>query len=307
MKIKPRAVPPGSTLGIVSPSSPIAPDKMEKGRALMHAYGYKTKLMPHALDSEFYLAGSDRHRADDLMAAFHDPEVDAVYCSRGGYGCARLFPYLDLDFMAQSRKMFLGFSDITTLHMALQRRGAVTIQAPMVLTLAFDRAPWVHESFFNVLSGDARIPKSATKMETVVPGVAEGDTVGGCLCLICDSIGTKEEIQTEGKILLIEDVDENPHRVDAMMTHLFNAGKLQSAAAVVVGEMTRTDERADESIGSKPWKDIVGDILVRSGVPSSVMFPFGHMSTMLSLPMGLRARVDTEAATFEYTEPLCDD
>lgn len=306
MLIKPRALKVGDTLGIVSPASPIKPDLLAKGLDVLHGRGFKTKVFPHALDRDAMLAGRDVDRADDIMAAFRDPDVDAVFCSRGGYGCARLFPFLDIAEIAKSRKMLIGFSDITTLHLALQSYGAVSIHAPMALTLAYDREPWVVDSFFRILQGDGTVPDGASVGEEVVPGVAEGVLVGGCLCLLCDSIGTPHALETKGRLLIIEDVDENPHRVDAMFTHLLNAGLLQDAAGVVVGEMTRTDERRDETIGDRPWREIVSERLQKAGVPSMINYPFGHMSTMLTIPLGVRARMDTGLGTLELLESPCD-
>lgn len=304
--IRSRALRPGATLAVVSPASPIDEEKMLQGLAYLHDKGYRTKVFPHALDVDDYLAGSDEDRAADLTAAFDDPEVDGVYCSRGGYGCARLLRLLDLDRLAQSKKLLIGFSDITSLHIAWQRRGATTLHAPMALTLSTERVPWVYESFFRMLQGDVTLPAGVPTAEEIVPGTAEGLTVGGCLCLICDSLGTPEEIDTRGKIFMIEDVDENPHRVDAMMTHLLNAGKLQDAAGVVIGEMTRTDERSDQTIGQRAWREIVTERLVRAGVPSVINYPFGHMRTMLSVPLGVRARLNTHHGTVEYLDSPCD-
>lgn len=263
-------------------------------------------MAPHAFDSDFYLAGSDEDRAGDLMRAFGDPEVKAVICSRGGYGCARLFPYLDLDAMARSGKMFLGFSDITTLHLALNRRGLVTIHAPMMITLSVDRPGWVHSSFLNVLKGENPIPDDAPGGETVVGGMAEGVVTGGCLCLLTDSLSTPDPLELKDRIVLIEDVDENPHRVDAMLTHLLNTGQAGLAAGYVIGEMTRTDEKADPTIGSKPWREIVADRLAPLGRPMIVSYPFGHAPAMLSLPLGIRARLDADRGTLTYLEAACD-
>jgi muramoyltetrapeptide carboxypeptidase len=109
----------------------------------------------------------------------------------------------------------------------------------------------------------------------------------------------------KGKILLIEDVDENPHRVDAMLTHLRTSGLIQQAAGILVGEMTRTDERQDEGIGSRPWRDIVADRLGNLGIPLAIDFPFGHAKNMLTLPLGITARLDATAGTLTYLEPLC--
>ena len=260
----------------------------------------------HCFDQDAHLAGSDKDRASDLMEAFLDPGVHAVLCSRGGYGCARLFPYLDLDAIVSSRKMLLGFSDITTLHIALNNRGLATVHAPMALTLVPPRECWVYDSFRAVLRGEDPIRPEAPKGQTLVSGQAEGKVAGGCLILMCDSLGTPNPIDADGRILLIEDVDEDPHRVDAMFTHMLNAGVIQKAAGIVVGEMTRTDDQRDEGIGGKPWREIVKERIGPLGIPTILDFPFGHNKNMLSLPLGIRAKLNADDGTLSYLEKLCD-
>ncbi len=303
--MKPRALRVGDTVAFVSPASPVASEKLRFATELLESEGYRVKLMPHALEDHHYLAGSDEHRARDLEDAFNDPSIHAVYCTRGGYGCARLFPYLDLDRMAASGKLFLGFSDVTTLHIALNRRGLPTLHAPMGITLSTPREPWVLESFVGALKGNIAIPAAAPKAETVVGGRAEGRVVGGCMCLLCDTIGTPDTLTTKGAILLIEDVDEAPHRIDAMLTHLLNSGLAQQAEGFLIGEMTRTDEKVDPGIGGTSWREIVRDRLAPLGKPLVTDFPLGHAKQMLTLPLGIRARLDADAGTLEYLETLC--
>ncbi len=305
VRYKAKVLPPGSTFAVVTPASPIKSEVMEKGLDILRSKGYNFKFMPHVLDGATHLAGSDQNRAADLMQAFQDPEVDAVFCSRGGYGCARLFPYIDLDLMAQSGKVLMGFSDITTLHLALNRRGTVTYHTPMAMTLAYDRQPWVYESFFNLLMGITTSPADATTADCVISGKVTGEVIGGCMCLLCDSIGTPEELDVKGKILVIEDVDEMPHRIDAMMTHLLNCGKLQECSGILLGEMTRTDDHVDKAIGGATWREIVTERLLSVGVPCAINFPFGHMSTMLSLPFGIQAELDADKGTLTYLESPC--
>lgn len=304
-RMKPKALKPGDTLGIVSPASPLTPEKLERGTEKLRARGYKIKLMPNALAADGYLAGTDEQRASDMMAAFHDPEVDGVYCSRGGYGCARIMPMLDLDFIANSGKPFLGYSDVTTLHLALTRRGTPSIYCPMPITLTVEREPWVYESLFAAMEGGNAMPASAPPAECIVPGVAEGMTTGGCMCLLTDSLATSDALDCAGRIVVIEDVDENPHRIDAMLTHLLNEGSIKRAAGIVIGEMTRTDEMMDETIGTWPWRRIVRDRLEPLGIPMVFGFPFGHMSQMLSVPMGIRARLDATEGRLTYLESPC--
>lgn len=272
---------------------------------MLEREGYRVKPMPNAYAAQGFLAGTGEQRASDLQAAFDDPEITAVMCTRGGYGCARLLPYLDLDRIAASRKLFIGFSDITTLHLALNRRGLPTLHAPMALTFTVDREYWVHESFINALRGEETVPMDAPLGKTIVRGTAEGVVTGGCLCLLTDSIGTKDALDCEGKIVLIEDVDENPHRIDAMLTHLLTAGIIQKAAGIVIGEMTRTDEKSDATIGAMPWREIVRDRLEGLGIPMIIDFPFGHCAQMLTLPLGIRAALNADQGSLHYLESVC--
>jgi muramoyltetrapeptide carboxypeptidase len=296
----PRYLQPGDTVAIVSPASPIEPAKLEKAVHWLEQQSYQVRIMPHVFDRDHYLAGTDQDRASDLQTAFLDPEINLVYCSRGGYGCARLLPHLNLDQIVATGKLFAGFSDVTTLHLALNRRGLATLHAPMALSLSVERQPWVFESLASNLRGDPTVPASAPRGHCIVPGTATAPVTGGCLCLLTDSLGTIDGFDPEGKIVLIEDVDEPPHRVDAMLTHLLNLGQIQKAAGIVVGEMTRSDEKPDDTIGPKPWVEIVKERLQPLGIPMIFHYPFGHIQNMLTLPMGLVATLDAEAGTLTY-------
>jgi muramoyltetrapeptide carboxypeptidase len=302
---KPRPLKAGSRIRIVSPASPIKEEKLGPMTALLEGEGYIVERSRNILADNVHLAGTDEQRAEDLMEAFRDPNVDAILCSRGGYGSARLLPHLDFNLMAAAGKLMVGFSDITTLHLALNRRGLPTVYAPMAVTFTVDRPPYVIESFKRGLRGEIGVPEGAPPGETLVGGSVEGGVTGGCLCLITDSLATPESIDCEGKIVLIEDVDEHPHRIDAMLTHLINARQIQRAAGIVVGEMTGTDDKPDESIGGKPWRAIVEERLKPLGVPAIINYPFGHAKNMLSLPMGVKALLDADKGTLTYLESPC--
>lgn len=301
---KPPAIRSGDTVSIVSPSSAVERSKLANGIALLEKRGYKVKFGPHAFDKDGFLAGSDEARAEDLTAAWFDSETSAVVCSRGGYGVNRLLPLLDLDAMANHPKLFVGFSDLTSLHLALNRRGLATLHAPMLLSFAVERPPWVSEMWFAAAegSGPISLPEAAPRGKTLRRGSARGEVTGGCLCLLCDSLATPDALNCEGKIVLIEDVDEAPHRIDAMLTHLLNSETLQRAAGIVVGEMTGTDEKCDEGIGGKPWREIVSERFAPLAVPTIVEFPFGHAHQLASLPLGITAVLDADAGSLTYTE-----
>ncbi len=302
---KPAALKPGDTIGLISPAFYVTPEQIETGIGLLEKWGFKVKLYPHTYAKLGDYQYPDTSRAADVMAAFQDPETQAVMCARGGYGCSRLMPYLDFDAMATTQKMLIGFSDITVLHASLLKRGVPCLYAPMPYTFGRDREEWVYESFRNAVSGGNPIPSGAPGGETITPGKAGGVVVGGCLVLMCDLIGTPEEIDMTGKIVVIEDVDESPHRVDGLLTHLLNSGSLAKAAGIVVGEMTGTEAKMDPDVGSRPWKDIVHERLSHVKIPSIVDFPFGHCRQMLSLPLGIRAEMDASNGTLTYIESLC--
>jgi muramoyltetrapeptide carboxypeptidase len=293
---------PGDTVAIVSPASPLEPKSIQALTEILESEGYRVQVAQNAFARNAYLAGTDEQRANDLLWAFGCSDVNGILCSRGGYGCARLLKHLDLDMMAASRKLFAGFSDVTTLHLALNRRGLETLHAPMGITLSTKREAWVYESFRDALKGQNPIPPTSPRATTVVPGIATGMTTGGCLCLITDSIGTPDAFDATGKIVLIEDVDEAPHRVDAMLTHLLNTGNIQRASGIVIGEMTRTDDKVDDGIGGRPWRDIVQERLAPLGIPMVIDFPFGHAKQMLTLPLGVNAHLNAEAGTLRFPE-----
>lgn len=300
--VKPRALKPGSHVRIVTPASPLTPEKIADGVKWLEAEGYRVSLGEHVFDKSYYLAGPDETRAADFMDAVRDPDVDCIMCSRGGYGCARMVPFLGLDEIVASGKQVCGFSDVTTLHLALNKRGLVTLHTPMMITLSVERVDWVYKSMSNILKGDNPFPAEHTRADTLVGGTAEGVITGGCMCLMTDSFYTDYELDCRGKIVVIEDVDEHAHRVDAMLTNLINNGQLGQAAGIVVGEMTGTDEMSDEKIGVWPWREIIADRIKPLGIPSVLNYPFGHMKTMLSLPMGVAARLDADAGRLELLE-----
>jgi muramoyltetrapeptide carboxypeptidase len=294
----PNPIGPPATLGLVSPASCCDEPTLTKAREALHGLGFRTKLFPHTLDDYHGYAGTDEDRASDLTTAFLDPEVDGVLCVRGGYGCARILPYLNLPTLARTRKPFLGYSDITALHLALHQNGLVTFHSPVLTTFADGIPDWSIDSFRNSLSGNFNAPTVATKGRTVCGGVASGTVEGGCLTLLTDSLGTPNEFNGNGKIVLIEDVNERPHRIDAMLTHLIEAGALEGVKGFVVGEMTGTNEHVGS--GGLSWEAIVEERLSRFNVPMIFGYPFGHVKAMLTIPMGCFATLNANEGTLTF-------
>ncbi len=306
--VPPPALPPGGTLGIVSPCGPVREDALERGRDALHALGFRTVVAPHARDQYGHLAGADADRAEDLATMFADPAVDAVICARGGSGSIRLLPLLDWERIRAHPKPFLGYSDATTIHLALHARcGFSTFFAPMV---ASDFAPGFGGAAVEVLvrmltaaepSGSLRDPRCAGA-RVLRPGIAEGPLAGGTLSLVVALLGTPYEIDTEGCLLFFEDVHESPAHWERFLMQLLLAGKLQRAAGIVIGT-TRWEPDEQERSRYLTFDQVFDDLLPPLGIPVVCGWPSGHLPNLMPLPLGVSARLDTDRAELTVLGP----
>ena len=310
-RIKPRALRPGDTIGVVSPSSYKAFEALRPGIEKIQRRGYKLVFGEHAFDRRGYLAGEDRDRAADLNAMFAREDVKAVLCTRGGYGASRILDYLDWDTIRAHPKPLIGYSDITTLHIAFLRyTDMVVYHAPMIITLSRDVSEHAVQNLFDILEKPEPLGTYDTRegnVQTLVPGIAEGELTGGCLCLVTATCGTPEQIDAKGKILVIEDVDEAPYAVDRMLTQLKRCGVLDEAAGFVIGEITDWQKHVSDPAESLTIEQVWQDIIVPLGKPAIIGFPFGHVVNPLTLPLGVQARLDATAGTLTLLEPAVSE
>jgi muramoyltetrapeptide carboxypeptidase len=310
-RIKPRALRPGDTIGVVSPSSYKAFEALQPGIEKIQRRGYKLVFGEHAFDRRGYLAGEDRDRAADLNAMFAREDVKAVLCTRGGYGASRILDYLDWDTIRAHPKPLIGYSDITTLHIAFLRyTDMVVYHAPMIITLSRDVSEHAVQNLFDILEKPEPLGTYDTRegnVQTLVPGIAEGELTGGCLCLVTATCGTPEQIDAKGKILVIEDVDEAPYAVDRMLTQLKRCGVLDEAAGFVIGEITDWQKHVSDPAESLTIEQVWQDIIVPLGKPAIIGFPFGHVVNPLTLPLGVQARLDATAGTLTLLEPAVSE
>ena len=294
------------TLGVVSPSSAIEAEDLEKGLEPFYQRGYKIVLGDYALARRGYLAGTDEQRAHDLMAMFARDDVDAVLCSRGGYGAARLIRYLDPAVFRNHPKLLIGYSDITVLHLWLLRQvGLVGLYAPMPITMTRPIPDHAMEVFWRALEVPeplGELPPWNAPYRTIVPGKAQGRLTGGCLCLMADSIGTPYEIDTRDAIVIIEDVDEPPYRLDAMLNHLALAGKWAACRGIAFSEDTRWEQHVKEGEQTLTPDELLDDYFGRLPQPSMAGFPFGHIKDPLTLPYGVLAELDSVRGTLTILE-----
>ena len=307
--LKPRPLPPGSTIGLVAPSGGMPREAVEAGVARIQALGYRTVLGDFAYERHGYLAGTDAQRAADFNAVWANPEVDGVLCLRGGYGAMRILNMIDWDLIRARPKWFCGFSDITALHLAMEREaGLVTFHGPMAA--AFGNEEYDTPGFLKALQQAAplgTIPwpdpaaEGAPVPVVVRSGVADGRLVGGNLSLLASMAGTPWAPDYTGRIVFIEDIDEFPYRMDRMLVQLLLASNLGKAAGILFGD-SPTCLSGEEGKPSLSLMDVMQELLVPLGIPVLYGFPCGHTQYRATLPLGVTVRLDAGAAALTVLE-----
>ena len=290
-RVRPPALQPGDTVGIIAPASGFRRDEFEAGCAELRRLGYQPFYLPSIFERDGYFAGSTQRRIDELHEMFRRPEVKAVLCARGGYGCNYLLPLLDLELMRANPKIFAGCSDVTTLLTYLcDAAGLITFHAPMVAGDFARRSGFDESSWLAAVSGrEVEMSFRPEQVQSLTKGLGEGMLYGGCLSLLCASLGTPYEIRTKGTILFLEDRAERPYRVDRMLMQLKLAGKFDGVRGIVFGEMTDcTEPDAPASMLHDVIMRILGDL----GIPIAFGLKSGHVSSgALTLPFGVRAKL----------------
>jgi|SRR5208283_1512683 len=301
-RLRPPALQPGDTVGIIAPAGPIEPDALEAGCATLLRMGYQPFYLPSILDRELYFAGSVKRRLDELHEMFRRQDVRGIICARGGYGCNYLLPHLDLNLIRENPKIFVGCSDVTTLLAYLcDAAGLVTFHGPMAAG-DFGRPDGVDEdAWFAAVSSGKKYERAfaADEVQPLAQGTAEGILYGGCLSLLCASLGTPFEARTEGTVLFLEDLNEPPFRIDRMLMHLKLAGKLEGVQGIIFGEMRKCDQRGAEDY---TLQQVVMRVLGDLRVPIAFGLKSGHVSSRnFMLPFGVHAKLHVaDVVTVEY-------
>lgn len=298
----------GDTIGFIAPSGAVRTEgAIERAVTEAERAGFRVKLGESCGQKYGYLSGTDEVRARDVNRMFLDDEVDAIMCVRGGYGTTRILNLLDYEAIAAHPKIFMGFSDITAMHIAmLQRANLVTFHGPM------GTADWTQPmhpfSFASMMrSAGTHAPAGALvnapdypARETVNPGQAEGQLVGGNLTLIVSLLGTAYELDTKGRILFIEEVGEKTYCIDRMLTQLRLAGKFDDCAGVVFGDFA--DCPVEYAQFGLTIGEIIRDVVSPCGKPIFTGLQSGHCTPKLTLPLGVRCRMDARACALTVLE-----
>ncbi|MDR0928897.1 MAG: LD-carboxypeptidase [Oscillospiraceae bacterium] len=300
--IIPRALCPGDAIGIIAPASPMKDaGDLPRAVAALEALGYPVKLGASATAHWGDYAGTDEIRAHDVNAMFADESVRAILCLRGGYGSGRLLPLLDYDLIRANPKPFCGYSDITALHSAIRARtGLVTFHGPVCADFAKEPpVPYTAECFLRAITCPEPLGRlcnpDGKPLEALVVGTAEGELAGGNLTIITAGLGTPYACDFDGAILFLEDVDESPHSIDRMLTQLTHAGAFAKAAGIVLGAFTRCGEAG-------AVEAVLQDRLGALKIPVAAGLSCGHIPQKVTLPLGVRCRLDTEAGVLEVLE-----
>ncbi len=306
--LKPPRLRKGDVIGLIAPASPPpSATRVEVGVHYLEGLGYRVKPGRHVAARHGYLAGTDAQRLEDLNAMLSDPQVRAIFALRGGYGTPRLLPFVDYRAVRRQPKIVVGFSDLTALQLALFRRtGLVSFSGPMVAS-DFGRAPdpFAEEHFWRLLTSNrpaGLLPNPPDEpLKSRRPGRVEGRLLGGNLSLLVSCLGTPFSPDYRGALLVLEDVGEQYHRLDRMFTQLRNAGILSRIAGLVLGRFTR----CAPSNAREPYltpSAMLDEALTWFGAPVIERLAYGHVARKLTLPLGLRARLDTAQGKLEVLE-----
>ena len=310
---KPPRLRPGDTIGLIKPGGFLADEfELQLVMEAVTAMGLVPKPAPHLRTRFGYLAGKDGDRAADLNAMYADDSVRAVFAVRGGWGSARILPYLDFDLIRAHPKLLVGFSDITALHLAFAARaGFATIHGPNAgsswgkmswdsfRSIAFDAETPVHR---NPKATEDRLAQRKWRTQTITPGKATGRLLGGNLTVLTSLLGTPYLPDFDGAILFLEDVDEAEYRIDRMLTQLALAGILRRVAGVVFGQCTNC-RATGPAIGGFTVAELLRQHLEPLGVPAYQGALFGHVDNQFSIPVGVRAEIDSTMGTISILEP----
>ena len=286
----------GDKVAITAPSSPVSDEKLEMSVESIKFLGLEPVVMPSCNMAHGYLAGPDKQRADDINTAFADDTIKGIFCLRGGYGTTRLLPMLDFDMIKNNPKVFIGYSDISSLHFNLnQKCNLVTFHGPMPTTDYRVHEGFTNDSLRTCLFAPGNLKTignpEGEEIITLSEGFVKGTLVGGNLSLMAGTLGSPYEIDTKGKILFIEDVDEMPFRLDKMLTALALAGKFRDCEGIILGTFERCEEADHPSL---TLREIFEEVVLPWNKPTILNLRAGHIYPQSTLPMGAEVSFDAK-------------
>jgi muramoyltetrapeptide carboxypeptidase len=302
--IFPKTLKKGDTVGLVAPASPIPKENISRCQEVVESLGYRVIIGNSADKSHLgYLSGDDNVRAGDINEMFERKDIDGIFCLRGGYGSCRIVDKLDLDMIRANPKVFVGYSDVTILHLVFnQICNMITFHGPMVssnMISEFD--DYTRKSFIDALSIDKELDfqnPQGKKIRTLKEGHSKGVLIGGNLCLLATSIGTSYELETKGKILFLEELNEVTYKVDRLLQQLKHSGKLSEVKGIILGGFEKCDPEQDDH---GTLEEVFNDVIKPLNIPTVYNVEVGHGFPTASLPLGVSCELDATNGKIRFS------
>lgn len=316
LSLLPKKLKKGDTVGLIAPGYSLSAKALENAKSNVRAMGFKPYHTSRIIGHHGYFSNTDKMRAEDVHEMFLDPEVDGIFCARGGYGCTRILDQINYDYIAQNPKVLVGFSDITALANAIHHKtGLITFHGPVGTTLDNE---YNRRNLYDVISKSSQVlnlPAEHYSSQTILsddtfeqyvinPGEATAQLIGGNLSLLSAMCGTNFDLDYTGKLVFIEDIDEDPYRIDRMFTQLLSSPTFKHAAGIVLGVFKGCNDPRRVSFS---LKEVILDRIKSLNVPSIYGYSIGHIDHNLTLPIGIKASLNTETFSIELKERAVQD
>ena len=310
--IKPKRLKEGDKVGLISPGSYITEAQLKESVENLESIGLEVFYTETILKKYGYLAGTDKERAEDVNRMFADKSIKGIFAARGGYGCSRILPLLDYEIIKTNPKILIGYSDITALLYGIySQTGLITFHGPVGIS-TFNKYSNTHVK--NILFNPHKtytmtnLPEDENKINIINKGTAKGKLVGGNLSIVVTMIGTKYDVDLKDKIVFLEDVGEEPYRIDRMLTHLLEATNIKQAAGIALGVFNNCEIDKDdpEFENSLTLQEVFQDRFGKLNIPVISGLSFGHISNKFTLPFGIETKLDTETKSLTLLEPAVE-
>lgn len=310
--LKPKALNKGDLIGIVTPGSYITQDELTDSIKNIESLGFKAAYTDKVLEVNGYFSANDKDRAEEIMKMFSRKDIKAIMCARGGYGCARILPMLDYSVIKTNPKILIGYSDVTALLLGITHKtGLVTFHGPVGISLFNE---FTKKFFYEILvdkkqkikmtSAADDNPEEPAEIYTLRKGKCAGKLAGGNLSVMVSLIGTEYDIDYTDKIIFIEEIGEEPYRIDRMLTQMIQSGKFKNANGIALGTFRKCEAKKIEPSfeNSFTLKEVLFDRLSTLGIPAAYGLSFGHIKNKFTLPLGVNAEFDAGEKTITLLE-----
>ncbi|MEO8399523.1 MAG: LD-carboxypeptidase [Ignavibacteriaceae bacterium] len=311
--LKPNRFKKGDTIGLIAPASFITEDELKESIKNLESLEFKVAYTKNILAKYGYLAGTDEQRASDVNEMFERKDIDGIVCARGGYGCARILPLLNYELIKNNPKILIGYSDVTALLYGIYKKtGLVCFHGPVGIstfnnfsTEYFNDVLIYPHSDLTLFNSDEDKEDDEFKVATIRSGSAKGKLVGGNLSIVVSLIGTPYDIESEGKIIFLEEIGEEPYRIDRMLTQMIQAGKFNNAAGIALGVFKNSKSKEEKSgiASSFTLNEVLFDRLSSLKIPVLYGLSFGHITNKFTLPFGIEAELNSISQTLKLLEP----